>query len=101
MRTMRVPARVDLDFRGGMAASVDVDRRMLAQELREAVEGEVRFDTATRALYATDASNFRQVPIGVAVPRSVEDIVAIHEVCRRHGAPVLPAGPERASPGRR
>jgi FAD/FMN-containing dehydrogenase/Fe-S oxidoreductase len=92
MKTMRVPARVDLDFRGGMAASVDVDRRMLARELREAVEGEVRFDTATRALYATDASNFRQVPIGVVVPRSIEDIVAIHEVCRRHGAPILPRG---------
>ena len=42
--------------------------RDLEADLREAVAGEVRFDAATRAAYATDASNFRQPPIGVVIP---------------------------------
>lgn len=43
--------------------------------MRERVDGEVRFDEGTRAAYSTDASNFRQVPIGVVLPRSVEAAV--------------------------
>ncbi|MDW8469359.1 MAG: FAD-binding oxidoreductase [Burkholderiales bacterium] len=60
--------------------------------LRRAVEGEVRFDAGARAAYASDASNYRQVPIGVVLPRSVEDIVAAVAVCREYGAPVLARG---------
>ena len=90
--SVRVPTRIDQRFRGGLAATVEVDRRALARDLRDAVDGEVRFDTAARALYATDASNFRQPPIGVVVPRTIDDIVATHEVCRRYGAPILPRG---------
>ena len=64
----------------------------LARELRDAIQGEVRFDEGSRALYATDASNYRQVPIGVVIPRSKEDVIRTVEVCRKHGAPVLPRG---------
>jgi FAD/FMN-containing dehydrogenase/Fe-S oxidoreductase len=64
----------------------------LARELRAAIAGEVRFDEGSRALYATDASNYRQVPIGVVIPRSKEDVIRTVEVCSRHGAPVLPRG---------
>ena len=64
----------------------------LAADLRAAVRGAVRFDAAARALYATDASNYRQVPIGVVLPRDEADVLAALEVCRRHGAPVLPRG---------
>jgi FAD/FMN-containing dehydrogenase/Fe-S oxidoreductase len=64
----------------------------LAADLRRAIRGEVRFDTGSRALYATDSSNYRQVPIGVVIPRTVEDVVATVEVCRNHGAPVLSRG---------
>jgi hypothetical protein len=70
--------------------TVDVER--LVADLRDVVRGEVRFDPGSRALYATDASNFRQVPIGVVVPRTREGVVATVEVCRRHGAPILPRG---------
>ena len=48
----------------------------LAGALKSRVEGEVRFDDMSRALYSTDASNYRQVPIGVVIPKSVEDVVA-------------------------
>jgi FAD/FMN-containing dehydrogenase/Fe-S oxidoreductase len=64
----------------------------LEAALREAVEGEVRFDAGSRALYATDASNFRQPPIGVVIPKTVDDVVATHRVCHDHGAPILARG---------
>ncbi|MBL0423981.1 FAD-binding and (Fe-S)-binding domain-containing protein [Ramlibacter alkalitolerans] len=74
----------------GLAAAVDVAR--LEADLRARVQGEVRFDAGSRALYAADASNYRQVPIGVVIPRSVEDVVATVAACREHGAPLLPRG---------
>jgi FAD/FMN-containing dehydrogenase/Fe-S oxidoreductase len=87
-----VPARVDTRFRGGMASMVEVDRAGLSKALRNAVEGEVRFDTASRALYATDASNYRQPPIGVVLPKTLDDVVETHRICRDFGAPLLPRG---------
>src|SRR5262245_11881202 len=64
----------------------------LADDLRRSIRGEVRFDTGSRALYATDSSNYRQVPIGVVIPRDPDDVVAAVEVCRQHGAPLLSRG---------
>ena len=64
----------------------------LARDLTANVDGEVRFDVGSRALYATDGSNYRQVPIGVVVPRSVDAAVAAVAACRRHGVPVLSRG---------
>lgn len=64
----------------------------LEADLRRAVRGEVRFDAGSRALYATDASNYRQVPIGVVLPRDTDDVLAAVEACRRHGAPLLGRG---------
>ena len=91
-RKATVPARVDPRFRGGMAGAVEIDRAGLAKALRGTVEGEVRFDTASRALYATDASNYRQPPIGVVVPKTLEDVVATHAACREFGAPLVNRG---------
>ncbi|HJU36193.1 MAG TPA: FAD-linked oxidase C-terminal domain-containing protein [Gaiellaceae bacterium] len=70
----------------------EVDRRALAADLRDAIEGEARFDVAHRALYATDASNYRQPPIGVVIPRTIDDVVAVHRICRDHGAPITTRG---------
>lgn len=64
----------------------------LSRALQAKVRGEVRFDGGSRALYSTDASNYRQVPIGVVVPRDVEDVIAALELCRAFGAPVLSRG---------
>src|SRR5687767_12789795 len=68
------------------------DAPSLASELRRTLEGEVRFDSGSRALYATDASNYRQVPIGVVVPKSVDDVITTIELCRNYSASVLPRG---------
>lgn len=64
----------------------------LADELRRTIGGEVRFDNGSRALYATDASNYRQVPIGVVIPKSIDDVIATVAACKRHGAPVVSRG---------
>src|SRR5438445_5868993 len=80
------------ETRAMSARSTNVDAGALAQELRATIRGEVRFDDGSRALYATDASNYRQVPIGVVVPRSIDDVVATVAACKRHGAPVLSRG---------
>jgi FAD/FMN-containing dehydrogenase/Fe-S oxidoreductase len=64
----------------------------LEKDLARVVKGEVRFDRGSRALYATDGSNYRQIPIGLVVPRDDEDVIATVAVCRKYGAPVLPRG---------
>ena len=72
--------------------SLSVDAAALAAALKNAIRGEVRFDDGSRALYATDASNYRQVPIGVVLPRDTHDVVTTVELARRFGAPVLGRG---------
>jgi FAD/FMN-containing dehydrogenase/Fe-S oxidoreductase len=52
----------------------------------------VEFGEGTRAIYATDSSNYRQVPIGVIFPRSARDVVAALAVCADHDVPVLGRG---------
>src|SRR5512142_3054420 len=73
-------------------ASTVTDLPALMGELHRRVRGEVRFDSGSRALYATDASNYRQVPIGVVIPRDIEDVINTVAVCRAFGAPILARG---------
>jgi FAD/FMN-containing dehydrogenase/Fe-S oxidoreductase len=72
--------------------SARVDAAGLADALRAQIQGEVRFDRGTRALYATDGSNYRQVPIGVVLPRDADDVLAAVALCRQFGAPLLCRG---------
>ncbi len=64
----------------------------LERALKESLEGEVRFGEGDRALYATDASNYRQVPYGVVLPKSAEDVVAAVRLCNAHDVPITPRG---------
>ncbi|HSN78287.1 MAG TPA: FAD-binding protein [Anaerolineae bacterium] len=64
----------------------------LADDLRRAGVGDVRFDRKHRVLYSTDASIYQIEPIGVVIPRSVEEVIATVTVCSQQGAPVLPRG---------
>ncbi len=64
----------------------------LEAALRQDVDGEVRFDRGSLAAYSCDSSNYRQIPVGVVVPRSVEAAVAAIAVCHRAGVPVLSRG---------
>ena len=69
-----------------------VDAQSLEAALRRHLRGEVRFDNSARALYATDGSNYRQVPIGVVIPRDKEDVIAAIALSRDHHAPLLARG---------
>src|SRR5919112_836034 len=88
-RTERAPSG---RIRTAYTATPDLDRQALAKELEAAIEGEVRFDDGSRALYATDSSNYRQVPIGVVIPKTREDVVKTVAICRKFNAPLLPRG---------
>jgi len=74
------------------AKSATVDAAGLEAVLRRHVRGEVRFDRGSRALYATDGSSYRQVPIGVVLPRDADDVVSTVSLCRAFGAPLLCRG---------
>lgn len=76
--------------RGAGVQPVDVEG--LARELQRSVEGEVRFDAATRALYAQDAANYRRFPIGVVIPKTNEAVIAAVAACRSFGAPIVSRG---------
>jgi FAD/FMN-containing dehydrogenase/Fe-S oxidoreductase len=72
--------------------SDDVARPGLVADLEAVVEGEVRFDEYSRQLYATDASIYEVLPIGVVFPRSTEDVAAVVSYCADREIPVLPRG---------
>ncbi len=72
-----------------MTTSARID---LAEELRRSVRGEVRFDSYSRALYSQDASIYSMEPAGVVLPKSVEDVQAVIEICNRNGVKVLSRG---------
>jgi len=72
--------------------SLTVNANALAAELRAQLHGEVRFDDGSRALYATDASNYRQVPVGVVIPSDVDDVINTITLARHYGVPVLARG---------
>jgi len=89
---VEVPAKTDPRIPGGIHGSVEIDAMGLRRALKKAVTGEVRFDPASKAMYANDASNFRQVPIGVVIPKNLDDVVATHRVCAEFGAPIVNRG---------
>src|SRR5438128_6859316 len=88
-RTMDLQKLVRL---GDRAKRKELDARALERALRTRIEGEVRFDDGSRALYSTDGSNYRQVPIGVVVPRSIDDVIEAVAAAREFGAPIVARG---------
>ncbi|MEQ1948415.1 MAG: FAD-binding oxidoreductase, partial [Bryobacteraceae bacterium] len=79
------------------ASLVNVDA--LRGELENAIEGEVRFDAVSRALYSTDASVYQIKPLGVTIPKTREDIIKIVQICARHGCPITMRGGGTAQGG--
>jgi FAD/FMN-containing dehydrogenase/Fe-S oxidoreductase len=71
----------------------------LIHDLRKRVAGEVRFDPMTKVLYSTDASIYEIEPLGVVIPKTVEDVMAVVEICGRYHVPILPRGAGTALAG--
>ncbi len=89
---MKIPAKTAPAIRMRPVASDDVDVRALEDDLRRTIEGEVRFSPGDRGLYSATGANYRQLPIGVVIPRTLDDVIATVTACREHGAPLLSRG---------
>ena len=76
----------------GLHSPAPLGDARLAQRLRREVAGEVLFSRGDRARYSTDASIYQVEPVGVVVPRTIEDVTATLAIAREHGVPVLPRG---------
>lgn len=77
---------------GHSDSGLNIDAAALAEDLKTRISGEVRFDNGSRALYATDASNYHMPPIGVVLPKTVEDVIETVAACRKYAAPILSRG---------
>jgi FAD/FMN-containing dehydrogenase/Fe-S oxidoreductase len=76
----------------GTASLTPIGDIRLAEQLRRETQAEVLFSRADRGRYSTDASIYQQEPVGVVVPRTIEDAAAVLAIAREHGVPVLPRG---------
>ena len=82
-----------------LTARLTIDFSALERELRERLDGEVRFSGGDRGMYASDAGNYRMIPIGVVIPRHADDVLRTLEVCRSIGAPIVARGGGTGIPG--
>ena len=92
INTKQPPTKFENEHQTGTNATLEVDVESLIAELKANIEGEVRFDDGSRALYATDASNYRQIPIGLVVPKTKDDVIAAIAACHKFGAPIVSRG---------
>lgn len=92
LRVRKIPVKPQPSLAVGMVGTAEIDVLGLQRALEASVGGEVRFDAASLAMYANDASNYRQVPLGVVIPRTLDDVVATHRACASFGAPIVNRG---------
>jgi len=89
LTTKGPPNRPRDGLQTGTARKIEVEATALERELRAGVEGDVVFDESARALYASNASNYRMAPIGAVLPRNTGDVLYTLAASRRYGAPVI------------
>ncbi len=97
--TKTPPVKIENRLQTGTNGELTIDVASLERTLRKAIKGEVRFELGDRGLYASDASNYRMVPLGVVLPKEADDVVETVQACRAHGAPILARGGGTAIPG--
>src|SRR5471032_1718505 len=64
----------------------------LERRLKAHVAGDVLFDRFSRGRYATDASHYQMMPLGVVVPRSMDEALRALAAARDEGVPVTARG---------
>lgn len=87
-RVLTEPRDISPTVESGLPKEID----QIEADLKAVLQGEVRFSDGDRAMYSTDGSNYRQIPIGVVIPKTAEDIVNTIAVCRKYKLPVLSRG---------
>src|SRR4051794_31693965 len=93
------PTRINDRLQTGTTRLVEVDVASLERDLRDGIRGEVRFSDGDRGMWASDAGNYRMVPIGVVLPSDAEDVIHTVAVCRRGGVPIVARGGGTGIPG--
>jgi FAD/FMN-containing dehydrogenase len=83
----------------GTTKYIEIDAASLRKDLEKRVRGEVRFGEADCGMYASDASNYRMVPLGVIVPLDADDVETALDACRKYGAPIFARGGGTSIPG--
>ncbi len=71
---------------------ISIAHSALAQRLKREIRGQVLFNDADRGRYATDASIYQMMPVGVVVPERIEDVATAMSIAREAGIAVLPRG---------
>jgi FAD/FMN-containing dehydrogenase/Fe-S oxidoreductase len=99
IQTRTSPSHLENRLQIGTLKTILVDVDTLEKDLREVVAGEVRFSAADRGMYASDASNYRMIPLGVVLPQNADDVVKTVAICRKHGAPIFGRGGGTSIPG--
>ncbi|MFN2532636.1 MAG: FAD-binding and (Fe-S)-binding domain-containing protein [Pyrinomonadaceae bacterium] len=99
IRTKVPPTQLHNRLQTGTNETLTIDAVQLEADLHNKIRGEVRFGIADRGMYASDASNYRMVPLGVVLPVDAADVVDVIEACRKHGAPVFARGGGTGIPG--
>src|SRR5213080_3881110 len=97
--TKTPPTRLNDRLQTGTTSTITVDAAALERELRDRINGEVRFSDGDRGMYASDAGNYRMVPLGVVLPKDAGDVQRTLAVCRRYGAPIVARGGGTGIPG--
>jgi len=98
--SIRKPSAASADrSHAGMNESLTIDIAALHEKLCENIDGEVRFAESDRGMYASDASNYRMVPLGVILPKNIRDVEAAVAACRESGVPVHARGGGTGIPG--
>jgi FAD/FMN-containing dehydrogenase/Fe-S oxidoreductase len=97
--TKTPPTHIANRLQTGTSGVIELDVDRLERDLRAGVRGEVRFGDGDRGMYASDAGNYRMIPIGVVVPKTADDVLHTLAVCRDYGAPIVARGGGTGIPG--
>src|SRR5579872_3234100 len=99
LETKVPPTHIQNRWQTGTTATMVVDVAALERDLRSSIKGEVRFGDGDRGMYASDAGNYRMIPMGIVLPKDADDVLAALDACRRHGAPIFARGGGTGIPG--
>ncbi|MGI8466825.1 MAG: FAD-binding and (Fe-S)-binding domain-containing protein [Pyrinomonadaceae bacterium] len=99
IKTKTPPTKLENRLQTGTTSMLAIDVANLKKELQINVKGEVRFSDADKGMYASDASNYRMIPLGVILPESAEDVETAIAICRKYGAPIFARGGGTGIPG--
>ena len=93
------PEHIHARLQTGTTGTETIPIAELEKDLRAGLKGEVRFSDGDRGMYASDAGNYRMVPIGVVLPKDAADVLHTLAVCRHYGAPIVARGGGTGIPG--